>query len=59
MEPTPPKTSRISKKFNRPFYEAKRKTSAEIVSEARSSLRTLQTKRPFTPAEPNRTIFSA
>ena len=58
MEPTPPKGSRINKKFNRPFYETTKKTSAEIVSEARSSLSTFDTKRPFTPAETNRSLFS-
>lgn len=58
LEPTPPKGSRVNKRYNRPFYETLRKTSAEIVNEARSSLRTLDTKRPFTPAEPNRTLFT-
>ncbi|XP_046877170.1 armadillo repeat-containing protein 2 [Hypomesus transpacificus] len=34
-----------------------RKTSAEIVNEARQSLRTLRTQRPFTPRENHRQLF--
>ncbi|XP_053371495.1 armadillo repeat-containing protein 2 [Clarias gariepinus] len=43
-----------------PFYHgygSRRQTSAEIVTEARHSLRTLQTKRPFTPREEHRQLF--
>uniref|UniRef100_A0A7M5WK95 Uncharacterized protein n=2 Tax=Clytia hemisphaerica TaxID=252671 RepID=A0A7M5WK95_9CNID len=59
MEPTPPKGSR-NKRFaqNRPFYESSKKTSAEIISEARSTVRPLQTRRPETPLDlNNRTLF--
>ncbi|CAM4694375.1 unnamed protein product [Leuciscus chuanchicus] len=35
----------------------RRQTSAEIVSEARRSLRTLATQRPFTPQEKHRQLF--
>ncbi|TRY99194.1 hypothetical protein DNTS_001991 [Danionella cerebrum] len=38
------------------FY-IRRQTSAEIVSEARRSLRTLATQRPFTPLEKHRRLF--
>ncbi|CAK1541521.1 unnamed protein product [Leptosia nina] len=64
---------RSSKKGAAPFYAApRRKTSAEIISEARdairemsgpssgtslSALRPLSTRRPFTPREPQRTLF--
>ncbi|XP_026871333.2 armadillo repeat-containing protein 2 isoform X2 [Electrophorus electricus] len=43
-----------------PFYfssGAKRPTSAEIVMEARRSLRTLSTQRPFTPRDEHRQLF--
>ncbi|XP_058248083.1 armadillo repeat-containing protein 2 isoform X2 [Hemibagrus wyckioides] len=43
-----------------PFYRGygiRRQTSAEIVTEARRSLRTLQTRRPFTPREEHRQLF--
>ncbi|XP_046730228.1 armadillo repeat-containing protein 2 isoform X2 [Silurus meridionalis] len=39
-------------------YDTKRPTSAEIVTEARRSLRTLQTRRPFTPREEHRQLFT-
>ncbi|PIK50968.1 putative armadillo repeat-containing protein 2 [Apostichopus japonicus] len=44
----------------KPFYEKQRdgETSAEIINEARTSLRTLRTNRPFTPKEDKRTLFS-
>lgn len=35
----------------------RRQTSAEIVSEARRSLRTIATQRPFTPQEKHRQLF--
>ncbi|XP_053503278.1 armadillo repeat-containing protein 2 isoform X1 [Ictalurus furcatus] len=38
-------------------YGSRRQTSAEIVTEARHSLRTLQTQRPFTPREEHRQLF--
>ncbi|XP_037376083.1 armadillo repeat-containing protein 2 isoform X1 [Talpa occidentalis] len=43
-----------------PFYRlsvSKQKTSAEIISEARNSLRTVRTQRPFTPQEDQRKLF--
>ncbi|KAM3873561.1 armadillo repeat-containing protein 2-like [Diretmus argenteus] len=40
-----------------PRRSALRKTSAEIVSEARQSLRTLSTQRPFTPRDEHRQLF--
>ncbi|XP_063773154.1 armadillo repeat-containing protein 2 isoform X2 [Pseudophryne corroboree] len=43
-----------------PFYKpptSVQKTSAEIINEARHSLRTLTTKRPFTPREDQRKLF--
>ncbi|XP_071997921.1 armadillo repeat-containing protein 2 isoform X3 [Engystomops pustulosus] len=43
-----------------PFYKPPnpaQKTSAEIINEARNSLRTLKTKRPFTPREDQRKLF--
>lgn len=55
--PRPPKSRKGEKSSNRPFYETDGPTSANIVSEARSSLRSLDTKRPFTPVESNRTLF--
>ncbi|XP_064615586.1 armadillo repeat-containing protein 2-like [Liolophura sinensis] len=43
----------------RPFYEAPSNlpTSSKIINEARTSLRSLKTKRPFTPRDENRTLF--
>ncbi|XP_018419240.1 PREDICTED: armadillo repeat-containing protein 2 [Nanorana parkeri] len=43
-----------------PFYKppsSVQKTSAEIINEARNSLRTLRTQRPFTPREDQRKLF--
>ncbi len=46
------------KKKERAFYETPDvQTSAKIVEEARNSLRTLPTKRPFTPAGDHRKLF--
>ncbi|XP_023692167.1 armadillo repeat-containing protein 2 isoform X1 [Paramormyrops kingsleyae] len=45
---------------NKPFYMSPslgRKTSAEIVSEARRSLRTVHTQRPFTPKDDQRRLL--
>lgn len=35
------------------------KTSAEIINEARSTLRTLRTQRPFTPRDERRKLFGS
>ncbi|KAK3739022.1 hypothetical protein QZH41_010480 [Actinostola sp. cb2023] len=51
----PRKTKRV---VDRPFYEKAGPTSAEIVAEARSSVRSLNTKRPCTPTESKRTLFN-
>ncbi|KFQ04777.1 Armadillo repeat-containing protein 2, partial [Haliaeetus albicilla] len=43
-----------------PFYRLsvpKQKTSSEIINEARNVLRTLRTRRPFTPTEDQRKLF--
>ncbi|XP_028902982.1 armadillo repeat-containing protein 2 isoform X1 [Ornithorhynchus anatinus] len=43
-----------------PFYRpsvSRWKTSAEIINEARSSLRSIRTQRPFTPREEQRKLF--
>ncbi|XP_022242392.1 armadillo repeat-containing protein 2-like isoform X2 [Limulus polyphemus] len=47
---------KMNKSSKRPFYALpkNRKTSAEIVSEARAAIRSVETKRPFTPAEKKR-----
>ncbi|NXD70693.1 ARMC2 protein, partial [Eolophus roseicapillus] len=45
-----------------PFYELsvpKQKTSSEIINEARNFLRTLRTRRPFTPTEEQRRLFGS
>ncbi|XP_038617069.1 armadillo repeat-containing protein 2 isoform X2 [Tachyglossus aculeatus] len=45
-----------------PFYRpsvSRRKTSAEIINEARSSLRSIRTQRPFTPREEQRKLFGS
>ena len=57
MEPSPPKAARTKRNINRPFYASAQKTSAEIISEARSAVRSLKTKRPFTPLDSQRTLF--
>ncbi|KFO89119.1 Armadillo repeat-containing protein 2, partial [Buceros rhinoceros silvestris] len=38
---------------------AKQKTNSEIINEARSILRTLRTRRPFTPTEVQRKLFGS
>lgn len=48
--------SDICTPFN-PRYNALRRTSAEIVSEARQSLRVQSTQRPFTPRDGHRQLF--
>ncbi|XP_063167455.1 armadillo repeat-containing protein 2 [Candoia aspera] len=48
--------------YSEAFYKpslAVQKTSAEIISEARSTLRTLRTQRPFTPRDERRKLFSS
>ncbi|NXK73366.1 ARMC2 protein, partial [Amazona guildingii] len=45
-----------------PFYKVsmpKQKTSSEIINEARNFLRTLRTRRPFTPTEEQRRLFGS
>ncbi|NXC69524.1 ARMC2 protein, partial [Anhinga anhinga] len=45
-----------------PFYRLsvpKQKSSSEIINEARNVLRTLRTRRPFTPAEDQRKLFGS
>ncbi|XP_076189481.1 armadillo repeat-containing protein 2 isoform X2 [Aptenodytes patagonicus] len=45
-----------------PFYRLsvpKQKTSSEIINEARNVLRTLRTRRPFTPTEDQRRLFGS
>ncbi|KFW68748.1 Armadillo repeat-containing protein 2, partial [Pygoscelis adeliae] len=45
-----------------PFYRLsvpKQKTSSEIINEARNVLRTLRTRRPFTPREDQRKLFGS
>ncbi|XP_048349015.1 armadillo repeat-containing protein 2 isoform X2 [Sphaerodactylus townsendi] len=44
--------------FYRPSF-AVQKSSAEIINEARNALRTLRTKRPFTPREEQRKLFGS
>ena len=57
MQPTPPKSKKPG--YRRPFYDAGKKTSAEIVSEARSTVKVLETSRPYTPIENNRRLFGS
>ncbi|NXQ88684.1 ARMC2 protein, partial [Nyctibius grandis] len=45
-----------------PFYRLsvpKQKTTSEIINEARNGLRTLRTRRPFTPTEDQRKLFGS
>lgn len=55
MEPTPPRKP----KENRPFYAPPedKPIAVQIINEARSSLKELKTKRPFTPRDDRRTLF--
>ncbi len=55
MQPTPPKTKKPQ--YKRPFYDPGKKTSAEIIAEARKTVKPLDAARPFTPAEPQRSLF--
>uniref|UniRef100_H3BBP4 Armadillo repeat containing 2 n=1 Tax=Latimeria chalumnae TaxID=7897 RepID=H3BBP4_LATCH len=56
MQPLKDKEIEKSELFFRPSVP-KQKTSAEIIKEARSSLRALKTQRPFTPREDQRKLF--
>lgn len=42
-----------------PFYRTpeRRRTSAEIIRDAKKAIRSLSTKRPFTPRDEKRTLF--
>ncbi|XP_052237148.1 armadillo repeat-containing protein 2-like isoform X6 [Dreissena polymorpha] len=55
MDPLPPRKP----KENRPFYAPPedKPIAVQIINEARSSLKELKTKRPFTPREDRRTLF--
>ncbi|KAL4233349.1 Armadillo repeat-containing protein 2 [Mactra antiquata] len=55
MEPQPPRKP----KENRPFYAPPedKPIAVQIINEARSSLKDLKTKRPFTPRDDKRTLF--
>ena len=57
MDPAARKSRKGGRGFARPFYATDGQTSAEIVSEARQNVRTVETKRPFTPVEQTRTLF--
>ncbi len=57
MQPTPPKSKKPQ--YQRPFYDAGKKTSAEIISEARKSVKPIDAARPFTPADSKRSLFGA
>ncbi|XP_045197949.2 armadillo repeat-containing protein 2-like isoform X2 [Mercenaria mercenaria] len=57
MEPQPPRKP----KENRPFYAPPedKPIAVQIINEARSSLKELKTKRPFTPRDERRTLFGS
>lgn len=57
MDPLLRRTRKGGRGNVRPFYATDGQTSAEIVSEARQIVRTVETKRPFTPVEQQRTLF--
>ncbi|XP_042334827.1 armadillo repeat-containing protein 2 isoform X2 [Sceloporus undulatus] len=55
-------SSKSKKEYSGAFYKpplAVQKTSAEIINEARNTLRTLRTRRPFTPREQQRKLFGS
>ena len=56
MEPTPPPARKTK---DRPFYAPPedKPIAVQIINEARSSLKDLKTKRPFTPRDDRRTLF--
>lgn len=58
MSATRPLTKTRKKKPPPAFYEpVNSRTSAQIISEARRSVRALPTDRPFTPADSSRNLF--
>lgn len=58
MEPFGRQQRKNKRIGDRPFYEKVGPTSADIVAEARSAVRTLNTRRPCTPTDSKRTLFS-
>ncbi|XP_028578939.2 armadillo repeat-containing protein 2 isoform X2 [Podarcis muralis] len=58
MKPTKNKNVEYSEGFYKPPL-AVQKTSAEIINEARNTLRILRTQRPFTPREEQRKLFGS
>uniref|UniRef100_A0ABM5G942 Armadillo repeat-containing protein 2 isoform X2 n=1 Tax=Pogona vitticeps TaxID=103695 RepID=A0ABM5G942_9SAUR len=58
MQPSKNKKADYLETFCRPS-SAVQKTSAEIINEARNTLRTLRTQRPFTPREEQRKLFGS
>nr|XP_020657010.1 armadillo repeat-containing protein 2 [Pogona vitticeps] len=58
MQPSKNKKAEYLETFCRPS-SAVQKTSAEIINEARNTLRTLRTQRPFTPREEQRKLFGS
>ncbi|XP_066469356.1 armadillo repeat-containing protein 2 [Tiliqua scincoides] len=58
MQSSKNKNAEHSEAFYRPSL-AVQKTSAEIINEARNTLRTLRTQRPFTPREEQRKLFGS
>lgn len=58
MKPTKNKNVEYSEGFYKPPL-AVQKTSAEIINEARNTLRILRTQRPFTPKEEQRKLFGS
>ncbi|NXU50259.1 ARMC2 protein, partial [Turnix velox] len=54
----PSKDKNTEKQFHR-LSLTKRKISSEIINEARNALRTIRTRRPFTPAEDRRKLFGS
>lgn len=60
MSATRPLTKTRKKKPPPAFYEAPNtRTSAQIISEARKSVRSLPTERPYTPADSSRNLFGS
>ncbi|ESP01060.1 hypothetical protein LOTGIDRAFT_139962 [Lottia gigantea] len=53
--------NRKDKDKDKPFYALSEsdKAPSKIINEARSSLRTIVTRRPFTPRDDKRTLFPA
>ena len=60
MAATRPLTKPRKKKPPQAFYEPpSSRTSAQIISDARRSVRALPTERPFTPADSSRNLFGS